>query len=109
MSALLTVLQAQTAAADPSPAAKQEAESLQQLLAEVRQQLQQAQLERESLSERAQVSDMDRRELQAALDDTQEQARKDVEELAQVCQEGPCLLLQVVSVAWHHCTKPLCI
>ena len=105
----VTVLQAQTAAADPSPEAQQESKSLQQLLADVQQQLQQAQAERESLSERAQVSDMDRRELQAALDDTREQARKDVEELAQVCQLEPCLLLYVVSVTLHHCTKLLCI
>lgn len=102
------VSQAQTAAAAPSPGAVQEAESLQQLLSDVQQQLQQAQVERESLSERAQASDIDRRQLQAALDDTREQARKDVEELTQVCQEGPCLLLHVVSVALHHCTK-LCV
>ena len=101
--------QAQAAAADPSPGAQQERETLQQLLADTQQQLQQVQAERESLSERAQVSDMDRRELQAALDDTREQARKDVEELTQVCHMGPCLLLLVASVAWHHSTKHVCI
>ena len=109
VSAQLTVLQAQTAAADPSPGAQQETETLRQLLADVRQQLQQAQEERESLSERAQVSDMDRRELQAALDETREQAQRDVDELTQVCQQEACLLLHVASATLQHCTNRLCI
>ena len=104
------VLQAQTAAADPSPGAEQEVEALQQLLTDVQQQLQQAQDERESLSERAQVSDMDRRGAAGCTGRTPESRPGRMSRSSPRCaRRGLACLLHVGSVALHDCTEPLCI